>query len=298
MEPRLADLGEILAFTRVVQRGGFSAAARDLGMPKSTVSRKVSELEGRVGARLLQRTTRRVSLTDVGRVYYDHCVRIVAELEEAQRAVAETQATPTGPLRVTAPLTFSIVGPVLAEYLRLYPSVDVELVCTDRRVDLIEERFDLAIRAGQTPDSTLVARKLGALRRRLLASPALMKRLGRLREPEELSRHPVLAFLPEGSIWRLRSAARSVEVTVRPRLVANDFETLLEAARAGAGIALVPELSCDADVRAKRLVEVLPEWSAGETPVFALYPSNRHLAPKVTAMVELLRKKLFAESEQ
>jgi DNA-binding transcriptional LysR family regulator len=294
----LADLGEILAFTRVVQRGGFSAAARDLGMPKSTISRKVSELEGRVGARLLQRTTRRVSLTDVGRVYYEHCLRIVAELEDADRAVAQTQATPSGPLRVTAPLTFSIVGPVLAEYLRLYPAVDVELVCTDRRVDLVEERFDLAIRAGQTPDSTLVARKLGALRRRLLAAPSLLKRLGRLREPLDLARHPALAFLPDGNVWRLRSRARVVDVTIQPRLTANDFETLLEACRAGAGLALVPELSCDADVKARRLVEVLPEWSAGETPVFALYPSHRHLAPKVVAMVELLRAKLFADPGQ
>ncbi|WP_441290327.1 LysR family transcriptional regulator [Sorangium sp. KYC3313] len=161
MAPRLPNvaLDEIVLFTRVVQGGSFTAAATAVGMPKSSVSRKISDLESRVGARLLQRTTRTLSLTDVGRVYYEHCVRIVAALEEAELAVSQLQSTPRGLLRVTAPLAFSVLGPIFAEYLRLFPDVQVDLVCTDRRVDVVEERFDLALRAATTPDTSLLLRQ-------------------------------------------------------------------------------------------------------------------------------------------
>jgi DNA-binding transcriptional LysR family regulator len=212
------DLGEILVFTRVVQGGSFTAASSSLGMPKSTVSRKLSELEERVGARLLQRTTRKLSLTDVGRIYYEHCVRIVAELEEAQLAVTQLQSTPKGLLRLTAPVTLSPLGPILAEYLRLYPDVQVDLVCTDRNVDLVEERFDLALRMGYTPDSTMISRKLGVVRRYLLAAPELIDRLGAPQEPADLERFPCLVFAPVGSTWTLASGSKQLDVTVHPRL--------------------------------------------------------------------------------
>jgi DNA-binding transcriptional LysR family regulator len=286
------DLDEILAFTRVVQGGSFTAAAKALGMPKSTVSRKVAELEARVGARLLQRTTRTTSLTDVGRVYYEHCVRIVTEIEEAELAVKSLQSTPRGLLRVTAPLAFSMLGPVLAEYLVRYPDVRVELVCTDRRVDLVEERFDLALRAGATPDSSVIARRLGQIRRRLVAAPQVAKKLGRLKDLSDLESKPCLAFAPEGSTWELERGAKTASVAVRPRLVVNDYEMLRSVARAGFGIALLPEHLCADDLREGRLVSVLDSWSAPEVPVFALYPSARHLTPTVMALLELLRQRL------
>ena len=294
MDARLpnADLGEILVFTRVVRGGSFTAAATSLGMPKSTVSRKISELETRVGARLLQRTTRSVSLTDVGRAYYEHCARIVAELEEAEQVVSHMQATPRGMLRITTPVTFSVLSPVLADYLRLYPEVQVEVYAEQRRVDLVEERFDLSLRAGAAPDTTLVARKVGVVRRCVLAAPALIARLGPLRQPSDLERHDGLVFAPEGAAWALVSGAREVEVAVRPRLVANDYDVLRGVARAGFGLALLPEYQCLEDVAAGRLTRVLEGWSAREIPIFAMYPSTRHLAPKVIALLDLLRERL------
>lgn len=294
MDPRISsvDLDEILTFTKVVQGGSFTAAATAIGMPKSTVSRKISDLEARVGARLLQRTTRRVSLTDIGRVYYEHCLRIVAEIEEAQLAVSQLQSEPRGLLRVTAPLAFSFLGPIFAEYLRLFPDVEVDLVCTDRMVDLVEEHFDLALRAGATPDTSLVARRLGAVRRRLVAAPEIAKRLDKSTELAELAGHPCIAFAPERETWKLRSGAKNAELTVRPRLVVNDYEMLRSVARAGFGIALLPEYMCAEDLLAGRLVPVLASWSAPEVPMFALYPSTRHLAPKVVALLDLLRQRL------
>lgn len=285
-------LDEILIFTKVVQGGSFTAAATAIGMPKSTVSRKISELEARVGARLLQRTTRTLSLTDVGRVYYEHCIRIVAELEEAQLAVSQLQSTPRGQLRLTVPLAFSCLGPIVAEYLRLFPDVQLDMVCTDRKVDLVEERFDLALRAGATPDTSLVARRLGVVRRRLVAAPEVARGLGGLKEIAELSDHPCIVFAPEGSTWELRSGAKAFELTVRPRLLVNDYEMLQSVARAGFGVALLPEYLCVEDLRAGRLLPVLSSWSAPEVPVFALYPSTRHLSPKVVALLDLLRKRL------
>src|SRR4051812_19181871 len=242
------DLGEILVFTRVVQGGSLTAAAASLGMPKSTVSRKLSELEERVGARLLQRTTRKLSLTDVGRIYYEHCVRIVAELEEAQLAVTQLQSTPKGLLRLTAPVTFAPLGPILAEYLRLYPDVQVDLVCTDRNVNLVEEGFDLALRFGHTPDSTVISRKLGVVRRYLLAAPELIDRLGVPKEPADLERLPCLVFAPLGSTWTLASGSKELSVTVQPRLAINDYDMLRSVARGGIGIALLPEYQCLEDV--------------------------------------------------
>jgi len=287
-----ADLDAILVFTRVAQGKSFTAAAKALGMPKSTVSRKLAELEQRVGARLLQRTTRTASLTDVGRVYYEHCVRIVREIEDAELAVAQLKATPRGVIRVSVPLAFSMLGPLLAEYLRLYPEVRVDLLCTDRRVDLVEERFDLALRAGATPDSTLVARRLGAVRRRLVAAPQVLKKLGKPRDLADLEARPCLAFAPEGGTWELERGAKSAAVTVEPRLVVNDYEMLRAVARAGLGIALLPEHLCAEDLREGRLVPVLDAWSAPEVPVFALYPSARQPPPTVMALLELLRQRL------
>jgi DNA-binding transcriptional LysR family regulator len=286
------DLSEIFVFLRVVQRGSLTAASTALRMPKSTVSRKLSDLEKRVGARLLQRTTRRISLTDIGRAYYDHCVRIAADIEEAQAAVARLQATPRGLLRVSAPVAFSLLGPIVAEYLRLQPEVELELVCTDRRVDLVEERYDLALRAGETPDSSLVARPLGSVRRVLVAAPSVVSRLGRIRQLSDLERSPCLAFAPEGNTWELTSGAKTAALDVRPRLTVNDYEMLCSVARSGFGIALVPDYLCADDLAAGRLARVLESWSAPEVPVFALYPSARHLAPTVASFLELLRERL------
>jgi DNA-binding transcriptional LysR family regulator len=285
------DLSEIEIFTRVVQGSSFTAAAEALELPKSTVSRKLAELEARVGARLLQRTTRRVQLTDIGRVYYEHCLRIIGEIEEAQLAVAQLRSTPRGVLRITVPVALAVLGPVVAEYLTLYPDVHVEMLATDRRVDLVDERFDVALRAGEVADTSLIARRIGAVRRQLVAAPALAKSLARVQDPNELIAHPCIVFAPEGRTWSLRRGGKSTDVGVEPRLVVNDYEMLCAVVRAGFGVALLPEHLCAADLESGQLVSVLPSWSAPEVPVYALYPSTRHLAPSVIAFLELLRKR-------
>jgi DNA-binding transcriptional LysR family regulator len=288
------DLNEIMVFARVVQAGSFSGAARLLDMPKSTVSRKVSELEDRVGARLIHRTTRKLGLTDAGRIYYQHGARIVAEMEEADEAVGRMQAAPRGLLRVTAPLGFDMLGPIVAELLRHNPEVQVELVCTDRRVDLVEEGFDVAIRAGALGDSSLVARSLGVLKRVLVAAPGYCKRRGTPRQPADLARHACLVFgagvAPD--VWTLKAGTDEAVVRVVPRLTVNDFEIMHDAARAALGIAAMPEFLCADDLAAGRLRRVLPEWSSADAPLHALYPTARHLSPKVAAFIDLLRRRL------
>ena len=288
------DLNEILVFARVVQTGSFSAAARLLEMPKSTVSRKVSELEDRVGARLIHRTTRKLGLTDAGRIYYEHSARIVAEVEEADQAVGRMQATPRGLLRVTAPLSFSMLGPVVSEYLTRHAEVRVELMCTDRTVDLVEEGYDVAIRAGALGDSSLVARSLGALKRVIVAAPGYCKKAGTPKVPADLGRHQCISFGSGAApnAWILFNGDERAEVHVTPRLTVNDFELMLDAARAGVGVAAMPWFIAEADVTAGRLKRVLPEWASAAAPVHALYPTARHLSPKVATFIALVAEKI------
>ena len=288
------DLNEIVVFARVVQAGSFTAAATALGMPKSTVSRKVSELEERLRSRLLQRTTRKLSLTDVGRTYYEYCARIVGEIEDAERAVSRLHEAPRGLLRVTAPVNAAFLGPIVSDYLKRYPEVRIDLFCTARTVDLVEERFDLGIRAGTLADSTLIARSLGSARWFLVATPAYLKKRGRPRSPDDLKQHDGLLFGVgiDGASVRLENAERSAQVALSARLMVSDVDILHAVASAGQGIALLPAFRCVEDLRARRLERVLPDWNAPATPVHVVYPSTRHLSPKVKTFVEHLQQRM------
>jgi DNA-binding transcriptional LysR family regulator len=288
-----ADLNDILVFARVVQTGSFTAAARALQMPKSTVSRKITDLEQRLGVRLLQRTTRTLSLTDEGRTYNDYCARIVEEMDEAELAVGRLSAVPRGLLRVTTPLNFGFMGGIFADFASKNPEVTLEVVSTDRIVNLVEERFDVAVRAGTLSDSTLVARPLAKVRRVVVASGAYLKKRGRPRQPADLAEHECLVFGggPAPSVWRLEKDGTGIDVTVKPRLLINDFDALLEAARAGVGIAMLPVFRCLEDVRTGRLEHLLKEWCSPQAVVHAVYPTARHLSPKVKAFVEHLQQK-------
>jgi len=285
------DLNELLVFTRVVQAGSFTAAAGLLKMPKSSVSRKVSDLEERIGARLLQRTTRRLGVTDAGRIYFERVAPIVAEIEQAEQAVSELQTSPQGLLRVTVPLSFSVLGPMVASFLEKYQEVRAELVSTDRAVDLVKEGFDVAVRAGHLIDSTLVARRLGTIKRVLIAAPAYLKRHSRLRSPSDLRKHACIAFssVPNPTVWTLHFGDRKEDVAISARVATNDADLILAAARAGIGVAWLPEHFCAEDLRRGRVKKVLEHWSSPETAVHAVYPSARHLSPKVAAFVDLLR---------
>ena len=288
------DLNEILVFTRVVQAGSFTAAAAELGMPKSTVSRKVSDLEERLDARLIQRTTRKLSLTDAGRTYFDHCVRIVSEVEDAERAVNRLQETPRGLLRVTAGVNSTFLGDIVADFMRRFPEVQLELLCTGRSVDLVEERFDIGIRAGVLADSTLIARSLGSVSWFLVATAAYLKRRGRPRAPEDLEAHDCMIFgagVMTANL-RLEHAGQVVQVAVPTRLMVSDMDILHAVASAGVGIALLPAFRCLDDLRAHRLERVLRDWTAPSTPVHVVYPSTRHVSPKVKSFVDHLQKRM------
>ncbi len=288
------DLNEILVFTRVVQNGSFTAAAVQLDMPKSTVSRKVSELEERLNARLLQRTTRKLSLTDAGRTYYDYCARIVAEVEDAERAISKLQDTPRGLLRVTTGPNAAFLAPIITDYLKRHPAVSLELVCTTRAVDLVEERFDLAIRAGTLPDSTLIARRLGRVSWWLVAAPAYLKKRGRPRSPADLAKHDCLFFGPALADVgpQLEKDGDVARLTVSPRMTVTEMDILNAVAKAGLGIALLPAFQCVEDLRARRLERVLRGWDAPSVPLQAVYPSARHLSPKVKTFVEHLQERM------
>ena len=288
------DLNEILVFARVVQAGSFTRAAAELGMPKSTVSRKVSDLEERLKSRLLQRTTRKLSLTDVGRTYYDYCARVVGEIEDGERAVSRLQERPRGLLRVTAPVNVAFLGPIVSDYLKRYREVRLDLFCTARAVDLVEERFDLGIRAGTLADSTLIARSLGSARWFLVATPAYLKRRGRPRSPDDLKKHDCLLFgtgIDNAGVG-LENADTSVQVALSARLMVTDMDILHAVAAAGLGIALLPASRCAEDLRAGRLERVLADWNAPSTPVHVVYPSTRHLSPKVKTFVEHLQERM------
>jgi len=288
------DLNEMVVFARVVQARSFTAAARTLGMPKSTVSRKVAELEDRLDVRLLQRTTRKLSLTDVGRTYYEYCARIAGEVDDAERAVADLHATPRGLLRVTAGLNAAYLGPIVADYMKRNPHVQVELLCTGRAVDLVEERFDVGIRAGALPDSSLIARPLGRATWFLVATPGYLKKRGRPKTPDDLKKHDCLFFGAGSTTFplRLERDQELAQLALPARLLVSDFDIVFAAATAGLGIALLPGFRCVDALRARELERVLREWEPPVTPIHAVYPSTRHLSPKVKSFVDHLHAKM------
>jgi DNA-binding transcriptional LysR family regulator len=282
------DLNEIAVFAKVVEAGSFVGAARELDMPKSTVSRKVSALESRLGARLLQRTTRKLSLTDAGNTYYQHAVRVVAMAEDGDRAVTELQQIPRGLVRVTSPLNVGYLGPIVSRFLLREPEVQIDLVCTDRVVNLVEEGFDLAIRAGRLADSSLIARSLGVMQSYVVASPAFLKRYGTPTVPSDLETLDCVLFgaQPNRNTWTLQSPSGEARVEVRGRVTVNDFDVVHECALGGLGIAMLPVHRCAEDLREKRLRRVLADWCAPEVPMHAVYPSTRHLSTAIKAFLD------------
>lgn len=290
-------MNDVRVFARVVELRSISSAARKLGLPKSTISRNVARLEEALGARLVQRSTRGLGITDTGAVFHGHCLRILADVEAAEAAVSQLQSAPRGLLRVSVPATFAHVflGPLLAEFLQRYPELRVAMEVTNRNVDLVEEGVDVAVRAGRLVDSSLISRRLGAVRFVLCAAPAYLHREGTPQEPAELPAHAVADVMPlEGSrTWRLSGpAGQEVDVTLTPRLGVNDPGMVYRAVAGGAGLGWVPEFLCAEDLRAGRLRQLLPGWSRPAAEMHALFPSQRDLAPKVRAFVDFLAAKL------
>ncbi|HEX5747181.1 MAG TPA: LysR family transcriptional regulator [Archangium sp.] len=288
----MVDLNEMQLFVRVVREQGFTRAAKALGMPKSTVSERISRLEERLGVRLLHRTTRSVQATEVGQAYYEECTRIIAQAEEADARVRDASTAPRGLVRVTAPQLFgqAFLGTAVAEFLARYPETEVELVLTDRKVDLVEEGFDLAIRAVGDTDASLVMRKLGDADLLCCASPRYLRAHGTPATPEALSSLACIVFgtSRQGHTWSFEREGETRRVRIRARYAVNSFPLVRQAALAGLGIAHVPRFLCSEELRTGKLVPVLEEWSTGQSTLRALYPSRRHLSAAVRALLDLL----------
>lgn len=286
-------LRQLQAFVAVVQAGSFVGAAQRLGSSKAMLSRQVQELEARLGTRLLHRTTRRLSLTETGSAYYERCRQILDDLQEADAAASATTAQASGTLRINAPLTFGNLhlAPLWGEFLKLHPQVELDITLTDRVVDLVDEGYDLAIRIGRLASTTLVARRLAQDRMVLCASPGYLRHAPPLTQPTDLSQHPVMAYAwwSGGDVWAFTSpSGEPVQVTTRARLRTNSGDTCRAAALADQGVIYQPAFLVGEDVRAGRLVELLPDWPAPRIDIHAVYPSRRHVPGKVRAMVEFL----------
>jgi DNA-binding transcriptional LysR family regulator len=288
----LVDVDDMLLFAKVVEAGSFTGAAAVLKVPLSTVSRRVAELENRLKSRLLHRTTRKLALTDAGRTYYEFCSRITAEFEDAERAMKELHVVPAGSLRVTTPLSAGYLGPMVGDFLGRFPDVRLEILSTARNVDLVQERFDLAIRAGAQPDSTWIARTLGTVSYLLVAAPAYLDAHGRPGSPEELKQHDC-SFLGsglDGMALRLIKGDATARLTLRARMTTTDIEILRAVTLAGRGIAALPTFLSNGHLRARRLERVLRDWSVPPIPVHAVYPSRRNVSPNVKAFVDHLQR--------
>jgi DNA-binding transcriptional LysR family regulator len=285
-------LTSLTAFVRVVDSGGFSAAGRRLNMSTTMVSNHVQALEDRLGARLLNRTTRKVSLTEVGRAYYDRCVQILADIEQADDIAGALQSTPRGTLRVyTHTHTVPFVAPVVADFLKSYPDTRVDLSMGERNVDMIDEGFDVAVRLVPPPDSSLIVRSLATWRHVLCCSHDYLEQHGRVQQLAELSEHDCIrhANYPYQDEWRfVDRKGQPASVKVSGRLVTNSGEALRMAALQGMGISLAAGFMVHDDLAAGRLVRLLPEYRPVELSMNAVYPHRHHLSAKVRTIIDML----------
>jgi DNA-binding transcriptional LysR family regulator len=295
----LQDLNAMLLFAKVVEHGSYSAAARATGVQTSKLSRRVAQLERELGVRLLQRTTRKVSVTDVGQAYYLHCAALAAEAVAAQEAVDRTRSTPQGLVRMSCPISLieGAVGPVVARFLVGHPLVRVLVDMTNRRVDLIEEGFDLALRVRTPPleASDLAMRKISDNSGMLVASPALWTQYARPAHPRDLARLPTVSMTTAGDkyAWHFREQdGAPITVTHTPRLMTDSFEALREAATAGVGVAYLPQFVVQESVSTGALERVLPEFSLPSGLLHAVFPSRRGMVPAVRALIDALAEGL------
>jgi DNA-binding transcriptional LysR family regulator len=286
----------------LVDRGGFAAAGRYLGVPKSRLSRRVADLEARLGVRLLQRTTRKLSLTEVGEVYHRHCVAMREDADAAAEAVEQAQTEPRGTIRVACPVTLaqSTVGPIMAIFLARYPLVKVDMRVNNRVVDLVEEGVDVALRVRSTLDDSgsLVVKNLGLSQTFLVASPAQLKRQGQPMLPEDLTRLDTVSMsaIDGRASWPLLGPGGAIHVLVhQPRYVADDLLTLKFAVVCGTGMCILPDYMCAEEMQDGRLVSVLPGWAPRPGVFHAVYPSRRGMVPAVRRFLDFLREYTYGE---
>lgn len=291
----LQDLNAMFLFAKVVEHGSYSAAARALGMQTSKLSRRISDLEKQLGVRLLQRTTRRVTVTDIGQTYYQHCAALEAEALAAQEAIDRTRSEPQGTVRMSCPVSLMKLplSPIIAQFLAKHPLVRVHVDMTNRRVDVVEEGYDFALRVRQPPlePSNLAMRKLGDSAAVLVASPGFLDKQGRPSHPRELERYPTLAMASTGDnyIWGFREKdCTLVNVSHTPRLMTDSFDALREAAVGGIGVAYLPQFIVEEDLASGALERMLPEFGLTPGLVHVVFPTRRGMVPAVRTLIDAL----------
>ena len=280
-------------FVRVVEAGSISAAAERLGVAKSAVSRRLKELETHLGVELFHRTTRRMNLTDTGRGFYQHCLRLLDDVLEAELAASQAHATLAGRLKVAMPSSFGLMhmSSAINDFLLANPAIEFDLDFNDREVDLIQEGFDLAIRIGHLPDSSLIARRLAPIRLILCASPAYLDEQGTPRKPQELAAHDCLVYSlsPDPEHWQLPDGNGNVHrIKIHPRLRASTGEFLKDAAVAGQGIILLPSFIAYREIEQGSLQPILCDYQPAQLDAYVIYPPTRHLSQRVRAFVDFL----------
>ena len=286
-------LNEMQAFVNVVDQGGFTDAARKMGVSKSAVSKHVASLEDRLGARLLNRTTRRVSPTEIGLAFYDRAIRVLSEAEDAEAMVSAMQEAPRGELRVSAPVSLGLrrVGPAIPGFLSAFPDISIHMVLDDRFVELVAEGYDVAIRVGELPDSSLRARKLGDVRLCIAGSPDYLSRRGRPATLADLAGHELLHYsnMSSGNFWRLKGpSGEERQIRAAGRLTVNNGDALFQAARGGHGLGLFPDFIIEDAFETGALLPVLEEAWPDPLGAYAVYPPGRFPQPKLRAFIDHL----------
>ena len=298
----MQDLNDMLYFAEVVDRGGFAAAGRSLGVPKSKLSRRVAELETRLGVRLLQRTTRKLSLTEAGELFHRHAVAMREEADAAAEAVAQVQAEPRGTIRVVCPVTLAqtTVGPLIPLFMERHPQVRIEMQVNNRVVDLVQDGVDVALRVRPTLEDSgsLIVKNLGNTQGLLVASPALLDRIGRPQTPEDLARFATLAMSASDgkTAWKLVGPERrEFDFLHRPIYIADDLLTLKYAVLQGTGMSVLPDYMCRRELRLGQLEQVLPGWAPRPGVIHAVFPSRRGLLPAVRRFLDFLGEHVTGE---
>lgn len=283
--------GSIPVFVSVVKQGGFSAAARALGVSKSAVSKRINQLESHLGVRLLHRTTRKLSLTEAGQRYYEHAVRALEASIQAEEAVTELQGEPQGKLRISSPMSFGRlhVAPLIPDLIKRYPGLQVELMMDDRNVDLVAEGFDIAIRSGHLTDSSLIARRLAPLRQVICASTEYIERVGMPDSPAELGEHNCILFTyaSDDNEWRLQKEGHDEEkVVVSGNYTVNNSEALLEALKKGLGIGRLPTFVAGPELKSGGLIPLFENYRISAFTFYAVFPEREYMPAKVRAFLD------------
>jgi DNA-binding transcriptional LysR family regulator len=285
-------LASIRAFTKVVQHNSFAAAARDLRLSRSAVSKYVIELEEELGVQLLSRTTRSVTPTENGQAYYERCLVILADLEKADLAAARSQAEVRGLLRVNAPMSFGTLhlARAVADFMEKYPELRIQLILSDQQIDAVQEGFDMTLRIADLPSSSMIARKIAPAHRAICASPTYLAQHGIPQHPNDLREHACLTYghLATGNQWKLTGPDGDHWIAIPWTLCTNNAEVLRDAAVGGRGVALLPTFIAGADIQQGRLTTILTRYKSPEISIYAIYPETRHLSPKVRVFIDFL----------